>query len=175
MRIGLVVMILLTTVSCETTDADAIAPVTEDTSIPEAEEEATTTPAPPFQEVFDAGITQYLGLAAPTTETEADGVVTYEWDPADGPMCLRGGPYRMAVRDSAASDDLLIFPGGGGACWSDFCFAFEAAGSGIPPMQALDPDKKTNPFRDFDVAFLHYCDGSPFAGEAAWTPRPWTT
>ena len=58
--------------------------------------------------------------------------------------------------------------GGGGACWSDFCFAFEAAGSEMPLMQVLNPNDPDNPFKEFSVAFLHYCDGSLFAGDVEY-------
>ncbi|MFT7626220.1 MAG: hypothetical protein ACI9WU_005415, partial [Myxococcota bacterium] len=133
---------------------------------PDVNPESDPPAGPVFAEVNEAGITQYLGMAAPASVTEAeDGVFHYEWDIADGPMCLRGTPYRMAMRPTEASDDLLIFLGGGGACWSTFCFAFEEAAPGMPDMEALQADKETNPFKDFDVAFLSYCDGSLFAGD----------
>lgn len=111
-----------------------------------------------------AGLTRYLATAAPAdTSTSATGVTTYTFNPADGPVCMRGGEFRASVRDGA-SDDLLIFLQGGGACWSDFCLAVTAAPAGIPSMDLLRTTPE-GPMRDFDVLYLPYCDGSLFAGD----------
>ncbi len=113
---------------------------------------------------YRAGITRYLATAAPAnTATNAAGVTTYTFNPADGPVCMRGGEYRASVREGA-SDDLLIFLQGGGACWSDFCLAVTAAPVGIPSMDLLRTTPE-GPLRDFDVLYLPYCDGSLFAGD----------
>jgi hypothetical protein len=115
---------------------------------------------------YRAGITRYLATAAPTdTEVNPSGVTTYTFDPADGPVCMRGGEFRASVREGA-SDDLLIFLQGGGACWSDFCLAVTAAPAGIPSMDLLRTTPE-GPLRDFDVLYLPYCDGSLFAGDRA--------
>ena len=127
-----------------------------------------TTPAPlvqDFHEAWDQGVADYLGVAKTATQTTLDGVTTVEFDVKSGPMCLRGDPFRMAVRDQK-SDDLLIFLQGGGACWSTFCLAILKAPSGIPKLDVLDPGKATNPFRTWNQVYLPYCDGSMFAGEA---------
>ncbi len=110
-----------------------------------------------------AGITRYLGTARPASTTTTNGVTTFTFDPADGPVCMRGGEYRASVREGA-SDDLLIFLQGGGACWSDFCLAVTAAPAIIPPMDLLRTTPE-GPMRDFDVLYLPYCDGSLFAGD----------
>lgn len=124
--------------------------------------------APNFDELIEAGVTQYFGAASPSKETtDADGVTTYEFDPADGPMCLRGTPFRMATRDMG-SDNLFIYLQGGGACWSTLCMATESAGSGIPGEMILDPDEELNPVRDWNVVYLPYCDGSVHSGDAEY-------
>ena len=113
-----------------------------------------------------AGLTRYLATAAPTDiATSATGVTTYTFDPASGPVCMRGGEFRASVREGA-SDDLLIFLQGGGACWSDFCLAVTAAPAGIPTMDLLRTTPE-GPLRDADVLYLPYCDGSLFAGDRA--------
>ena len=121
------------------------------------------TAANPFQEVIDLGITEYLGAAQVASSVEAQGVVTYTFDPASGPVCLKGDPYRIAIRDQG-SEDLFIFLQGGGACWSDFCLAITTAPPGIPTLDILNPRKTTNPMRSMSTVYFPYCDGSLFAG-----------
>ena len=53
---------------------------------------------------------------------------------------------------------------GGGACWADFCSAFEETNS-LPPVGILNPSLEGNPVADWDVVYLPYCDGSLFAGD----------
>ncbi len=114
---------------------------------------------------YDADLTRHLGGVRPSeTATDADGDITYTFDPATGAMCMRGAPFRMSVRESATSDDLLIFLQGGGACWSDFCLAITAAPPGIPGTDLLR-DGPDNPVAGWDVVYVPYCDGSLFAGD----------
>ena len=58
----------------------------------------------------------------------------------------------------------MIFLQGGGACWADFCSAFEETNS-LPPAEILNPSLQGNPVADWDVVYLPYCDGSLFAGD----------
>ena len=128
-----------------------------------AETEIATKKAP-FQEVLDQGAGKYLGLAKVASETTDAGATTYTFDTASGPMCMRGDPFRMAVREGNP-DDLLIFLQGGGACWSTFCLAIQKAPPGIPVLDVLDTKRTTNPWRDWSVVYAPYCDGSLFAGD----------
>jgi hypothetical protein len=126
---------------------------------------AAAPAANPFQEVIDLGITRYFGTASPVSSQEPQpGVITYTFDPASGPVCLKGDPFSMSIRDQH-SDDLFIFLQGGGACWSDFCLAVTSAPPGIPTMDILDPKKRSNPMRGLSTVYLPYCDGSMFAGD----------
>ena len=112
----------------------------------------------------DMGLTEFLGRARISDQTERDGVTTWEFDPESGPLCMRGREFRMATRD-VGSEDLLFFLQGGGACWPEFCLAVTAAPPGIPTgVDVLNPTLEANPFRDWNVAYLPYCDGSLFAG-----------
>lgn len=117
----------------------------------------------PARIAYDLGLTAHLGRAEPIETTERNGATTYTFDPADGPVCMRGAPFRASLRD-LPGDDLLIFLQGGGACWSEFCLAVTTAPAGIPEVDALDPALPENPFADFDVVYVPYCDGSLFAG-----------
>lgn len=119
----------------------------------------------PARVAYDLGLTQYLDTAAPS-QTERTGVITtFTFDPASGPQCLHGAPFRAAVREVKKSEDLLIFLQGGGACWSAFCLAVTAAPSGIPAVDALDQELSANPFTGMDTLYVPYCDGSLFVGE----------
>jgi len=119
----------------------------------------------PYQEVIHQGAAKYLGLAKVATETTEAGATTYTFDPASGPMCMRGDPFRMAVREGDP-DNLLIFLQGGGACWSTFCLAIQKAPPGIPTLDVLDISRQSNPWRTWSVVYVPYCDGSLFAGDA---------
>lgn len=122
-------------------------------------------PGTPERLAYDAGLTRYLDKTPPVSaEVGSEGVITYTFDSADGPMCMRGKPYRASVRDTG-SEDLLIFLQGGGACWSDFCFAIVTAPKGIPKIDATNTELESNPFRDMNVLYLPYCDGSLFSGD----------
>ncbi|TNE87743.1 MAG: vtpJ-therm [Deltaproteobacteria bacterium] len=121
----------------------------------------------PFAELVDNGATEHLGTITPDSEVEADGVTDVTFDPADGPMCLHGAPYRMALREGPAQGPLHIAMQGGGACWDDACTAFDTPGDGgVPGGGILNPNLTLNPLRDWDVGWIPYCDGSLFAGHA---------
>ena len=112
------------------------------------------------------GITSYVGKINPTQESTDGDVTTYVFDPQEGPVCMRGAPFRTSVRDLPGQDDLVIFLQGGGACWSEFCLAVTAAPPGVPEMDILNTSLPENPTRSWDVLYLPYCDGSFFAGDA---------
>ncbi|MCB9741553.1 MAG: hypothetical protein H6741_24960 [Alphaproteobacteria bacterium] len=121
------------------------------------------SPADPYtdQEAWSAA---WEGAAAPASSEEEAGVRAWRFDPADGPACLRGGDYTVSTRDQAGGD-LLIYLGGGGACWDGFCLAIEEAPPGIPGTDVLDPEDPLNPVAGFDQVYLPYCDGSLFLGD----------
>ncbi len=125
-----------------------------------------------FQEVYDQGLTRYVGSFSPSNEPAADEAGVKHWEfavPDDlsaeprSPVCLRGGQWTVDTR-AGTSNELVIFLQGGGACWADFCAAFENAGP-ITVGGILDPELEGNPVADWDVVYLPYCDGSLFAGD----------
>ncbi len=135
---------------------------------------STTDGSSGFDELYDQGLTRYVGEFSPAGEPQVDddGIKTFEFAvPADlsaeprGPLCLRGTEYTVDTREGS-SDELVIFLQGGGACWEDFCSAFEETNylrdvtSGI-----LNPALAGNPVADWDVVYLPYCDGALFAGD----------
>lgn len=122
----------------------------------------------PYAELRDLGLDRYLGVDQPIAEQAEEGVTVWSWahDPGgDSPGCLRGDPYYASSR-KADSDNLVVFLQGGGACWSDFCLAFDKATKGVPPIDVLDPDLAVNPVRGWNMVYLPYCDGGLFAGDA---------
>lgn len=132
---------------------------------------ASGTTGSGFEELYAQGLSKYVGAFEPANEPEAvEGVKTHQFAVPDdleaeprGPLCLRGTEYTVDTREGS-SDALVIFLQGGGACWADFCAAFEETDS-LPPAGILNPDLAGNPVADWDVLYLPYCDGSLFAGD----------
>lgn len=129
--------------------------------------------APSFQELYDQGLTKYIGEFAPANAPEpVDGIKTHEFavpdDPAAeprGPLCIRGTKYTVDTREGS-SDELVIFMQGGGACWPELCSAVEETNSlGDVSGGILNPELEGNPVADWDVVYLPYCDGALFAGD----------
>ncbi len=115
-------------------------------------------------ELEAAGLFAPLGQAVIAETVTVGAATTFTLDPASGPRCLRGAPYRYSLRDGP-SDELLVFLQGGGACWSEFCLAVNKAPLGVPEVDVLRADHPLNPYRDHDLVYLPYCDGSLFAGD----------
>ncbi|GAB5450579.1 MAG: hypothetical protein Hals2KO_09070 [Halioglobus sp.] len=123
--------------------------------------------AQPFSELFDQGVTRYMGVYTPmSSETHGD-TVQHAFGAGDGPLCLRGGEYAMATRDKGSAE-LLIFLEGGGACWSDLCAATSEASAVIPPAGINDPERPDNPTRTWSQVYVPYCDGSLHSGDRDW-------
>ncbi|MFT4703862.1 MAG: hypothetical protein ACI81R_001557 [Bradymonadia bacterium] len=125
----------------------------------------------PYQELYDAGVDRYLGAFEPS-EVQQDGeVASYFFDETveGGPLCMRGAQFHASTQ-STGSDDLLIFLKGGGACWSELCFALDLAGEpGIPAFDVFSDDADLNPFAGWNILYVPYCDGSLFAGDVETT------
>ncbi len=127
-------------------------------------ESGSSTPSTPSV-ASELGLDMYLGKADAMVEEEDGNETVYTFDTTDGPMCLRGDPFRVSVRDTD-SEDLVIFLQGGGACWSDFCLAVNKAPKGVPSIDVLNPELAGNPVADWNVVYLPYCDGSFFSGDS---------
>tara|TARA_R110002110_G_scaffold205066_1_gene416644 strand:+ start:37356 stop:38486 length:1131 start_codon:yes stop_codon:yes gene_type:complete len=126
----------------------------------DSSDNSSTAPpaATPFQEIYDQGVIRYLGEYTPML-SEADGdIVNHSFGAGDGPLCLNGSEYSMATRDAGA-EELVIFLEGGGACWSEFCAATTEVTPGMPSAGLLDPTRANNPVKDWNVAYVPYCDG----------------
>ena len=125
-------------------------------------------------QLHNAGVDKYLGQFAPIASTPiGDGWVRHDFDPegGDGPVCIAGTPYSVYSRAGDPSK-LLILEQGGGACWQDFynCNVV-LENNPLPPFPQVDQaglwnrNNPGNPFADYSVVYLPYCDGSVFSGD----------
>jgi hypothetical protein len=121
-------------------------------------------------ELRESGFADYLGVQTPYRQTQTGKWTNHFFDPAaEQALCLAGGEYQVSVHHGS-SQDVLLYLQGGGACWDYLtCHVVrtaltEANGAGESGIIALDDPR--NPFRDFDVVYAPYCDGSVFSGDA---------
>jgi hypothetical protein len=121
-------------------------------------------------ELRDAGVDKYLGAFTPAVSVEVgDGWTKHTFDPdnGNGPICIAGTPFSVFTRQGNPSR-LLIFEQGGGACWQDFYNCNVLAEAQEPPAPRVgiwDFDSKDNPFADYSIVYMPYCDGSVFTGD----------
>jgi len=134
-----------------------------------------------LRELRQAGVDKYLGTSMPTRSEH--GVWTkHAFNPryvpdasyparvrADGPVCIAGTPYSVFTREGDPKK-LLIFLQGGGACWQGFYNCNVLGDAQAPPQQGpfpgvFDPTSPQNPFADYSVVYMPYCDGSTFGGD----------
>lgn len=126
-------------------------------------------------ELASLDLKRYLGQARISHEDpQTNGVVRVTFDPASGPICLRGGEFTAFYLDRH-SDKLMIALDGGGACWTGLCAASANARTSFNPTGMASGDTD-NYFHDWNIVFLSYCDGSVFTGdndltETDGTPR----
>jgi hypothetical protein len=121
-------------------------------------------------ELQAAGVDKYLGMS---TSVESDYGVwtkhTFDQEGGDGPTCIAGAPYSVFTK-AGDPKKLLIFLQGGGACWQNFyrCQIVgddQAPPPGPPFPGVFDSSSPDNPFADYSVVYMPYCDGSAFGGD----------
>jgi hypothetical protein len=132
-------------------------------------------------ELQAAGVDKYLGTSQ--SEPSDFGVWTkHAFDPnyvpdgtyplgmrPDGPVCIAGTNYSVFTRQGDPKK-LLIFLQGGGACWQGFYNCNVLGEAQSPPEEGpfpgvFDPTMPENPFADYSVVYMPYCDGSTFGGD----------
>ena len=123
-----------------------------------------------LSELQDAEVDKYLGEFTPiSSEDVGDGWTrhTFDTDGGNGPICIAGTSYSAFTRAGNPAK-LLIFEQGGGACWQDFYFCnirSEDQEPPTPPVGIWDFNSKDNPFADYSIVYMPYCDGSVFSGD----------
>lgn len=123
-------------------------------------------------ELQEAGVNKYLNMFVPFhSEDVGDGWTKHTFDPdgGNGPICIAGTPYSVFTR-TGKRNKLLIFEQGGGACWQDFynCNVLSEAQEppgDEPPEGIFDFSNRKNPFKDYSIVYMPYCDGSVFTGD----------
>lgn len=120
-------------------------------------------------EIAATGVGRYLGEIQPSSSQANGGWTEYLYDASKAEaICYTGMPYQVNVRPGA-SNKVLLYLEGGGACWNaTTCFGVPLAkGSAGPAPNAgiLDPSIAENPFADWNIVYAPYCDGSVFGGD----------
>ena len=121
----------------------------------------------PFSELVAQGVLRYLGAGwePGATVNGSAGTISHIFQDEDGPRCFTGEEFFVSTRDGS-SDELMIFVQGGGICGPAGCDAVESWPLLIPAFGLLNPADGGNPAADFDLAYVPYCDGSLFIGDA---------
>ncbi|HEY8517403.1 MAG TPA: pectin acetylesterase-family hydrolase [Candidatus Binatia bacterium] len=120
-------------------------------------------------ELTASGFGDYLDVQQPSRSRQNGEWTEYFFDPAqEQAVCLMGDEFQVNVRHGA-SDNVLLYLQGGGACWDYVtCYvlgtASTRANSAIE-AGSLDLDDPRSPFRDWDIVYVPYCDGSVFTGD----------
>ncbi|GJM12235.1 MAG: vtpJ-therm [Pseudohongiella sp.] len=96
-------------------------------------------------------------------------------------LCTAGTPFQFYAKTSDASDNLLVYFNGGGACWfGQACdlssepnihspFADMEANNPNVAAGIFDLENTDNPFSDYDIVFIPYCTGDVFVGSGEKT------
>lgn len=143
------------------------------TAIPTGTATATVTPiASPsiVDELEAAGVGRFLGIAPASMMTSPNGIwEEYFYDPAaEQAICIRGGRYQVELR-RGTNDKVLLYLEGGGACWNKAtCIDSPTAKLTADPFFGagiFEFDNPDNPFRDWNIVYAPYCDGSVFSGD----------
>jgi len=125
---------------------------------------------PAYLELMDSGVNKYVGEFEPISSQDVgDGWTkhTFDTDGGNGPICIAGTPFSVFTREGNPSK-LLIFEQGGGACWQDFYNCNVLTDPQEPPTARTgiwDFDSPDNPFADYSIVYMPYCDGSVFSGD----------
>ncbi|MCI5105947.1 MAG: pectin acetylesterase-family hydrolase [Pseudomonadales bacterium] len=93
-----------------------------------------------------------------------------------GGLCSTGTDFQFYVRDSADSDNLLLYFNGGGACWFGQACDLNAQPNVHSPFADMpdntpdnfegifDLSRSDNPLADYDMVMVPYCTGDVHVG-----------
>ena len=135
----------------------------------------------PYKEIYDAGLLKYVGKSfeRPSTVTTlkvTPPIDTWNFAKSEtdrGPLCMGGADFFIETRDGT-SNDLLIFLEMGGVCTKEICAATAnpllnlrvfTMGNLIGIGGILNHNDSRNPFANYNVVHIPYCDGALFMGD----------
>lgn len=114
----------------------------------------------------DMQLDRYIG-AQPVRERTigSSGWTQYDYDRADC-RCSDGGPFHILGRPGTQAEYTLLWLSGGGACWPghDTCTTHADLAQSLD--FALSTQLPANPFRDWNMVSVPYCDGSLHMGDS---------
>jgi hypothetical protein len=108
----------------------------------------------------------------------------WTWVPFPDAVCRDGSSTGLGVRLNPASDKVVIYLEGGGACFhADSCLindvflnfgetAFGAWKAATGSAGIFDSSRSDNPFADWNVIYVPYCTGDVHAGDKAHVDVP---
>jgi photosystem II stability/assembly factor-like uncharacterized protein len=116
-----------------------------------------------------SGFGDYLGTQSPSRSEQKGAWENVYFDPAErGAICLDGSSYQASFH-RGSTNGLLVYLGGGGACWDyDSCWVFGTASRSAGDAYEggiTDFSNPANPFHDWSILYVPYCDGSVFTGD----------
>ena len=127
-----------------------------------------------YLDLHASNIDKYVGDFTPATSEPSGDWTQHTFDTAggDGPLCINGSPFTVFTR-ARNPFNLVIFLNGGGACWQGFYFCSLTASTTPPGPSGIFADSFDagggniidNPFKDYSMMFVSYCDGSVFTGD----------
>jgi len=102
----------------------------------------------------------------------------WSWVQVDGAVCRDGSPTGFGIRVAAkASDKLMIYLEGGGACFNGTTCAINPGSAGEAAFDAwkgtvgaggiFSSENPDNPVSDWNMVYVPYCSGDIHAGNAA--------
>lgn len=145
-----------------------------DTGEPILDEDGNTMPVdlptdPGIEDPGDAsggGATVTIEEGAPFTDEEAP-AMDWNFVPIPDTYCRNGSQWGVNLNVNPASDKLLVYMEGGGACFNTTtCLANPSSYTPGRPNNALLARDGTNPFADYNMVYLPYCTGDVFTGTA---------
>ncbi|MCP4599644.1 MAG: hypothetical protein GY847_03740 [Proteobacteria bacterium] len=94
---------------------------------------------------------------------------TWIWVPFEDAKCRSGSKAGLSVRYTEASDDVLIYMEGGGACFNyGTCvanpFNIDPATRKPDSSGIFDIDNSENPVKDYNMVYIPYCTGDTHTG-----------
>ena len=150
--------------------ATATPPAETATASPTVTATATATGTPSLvDELIASGVGRYLGDSTPVETVPNGAWDSLRFDAADAKaICLRGDPYRVEIHHGT-NNKVLLYLEGGGACWNNqSCWEAPTAKLTADPLFGagiFELDNPDNPFKDWNIVYVPYCDGSVFGGD----------